>query len=229
MYLKGIQATLFLALALVLAACNLPTSVNANPTTTEPPTSMASDTPAPSATPSSTLPEPPAATATATAPAEVIITANSGNLNIRRGPGLYYNVVTSMVQGENATASGRDDQGTWLYVAIPANPAAFGWVSTQTQYSTISGDIFSLPIVAAAPPLPAYIRNCTFHPMLVNPGGILLEPQTGAPANTAQFAPGVFTAADQSVAGSTPHTISLAEGNTVDITKDGLDNVYACP
>ena len=231
MKFTGIRIMAFISLTLLLAACNLPGAEAPAPAATEPPLGLPADTPAavpPTATLEAATPtvEP---TPTLTPPSEVIITAATGNLNIRRGPSQFYNVTTSLAQGGSATATGRDAQGYWLYIAIPSLPSAYGWISTQTQYSTIDGDIDSLPVVTPEPPMPAYIRNCTFHPMLVNPGSVLLPPQTSAPANAAQFAPGAYTAADQSVAGSTPRNVSLAEGTTVDITTDGLNNVYACP
>ncbi len=227
--------TLVLAAA-ILTACNLPAAAPTaagQPASTEtplPPTAtsapnLASAEPTSIPPTATSLPEP---TFTPTS-SVVTINAATGNLNIRRGPGLYYNVITSMTQGSSAIASGRDAQGYWLYVSIPTNPSAYGWVSTQTPYSTIQGDINTLPIMTAPTPLPAYIRNCTFHPMVINPGGDVMPPQTSAPANVAQFTPGVYTAADQSVMGSTPKELTLNEGATIDITVDGLNNVYACP
>ncbi|MEZ0395528.1 MAG: hypothetical protein ABWK53_03725 [Anaerolineales bacterium] len=231
-----IRPVLLFALAFLLAACNLPAQISAPPggappvntpalpaSTPVPPTSTVAPPPPPTETPS---PEP---SPTPTTSSEVIITAASGNLNIRRGPAIYYNVVTSLAQGQSARASGRDAQGYWLYVAIPANPSAFGWISTQTSYSSIEGDINSLPVIAAPAPLPATIRNCTFHPMQIEPGGVVLPPQTSAPANAATFAPGNYTATDQSVAGSPSRNIALNEGTTVDINTDGLNNNYTCP
>jgi hypothetical protein len=236
-----IRILAIIALALGLAACNLPAAEMPAPAPSEsvaiPPTATAApipptptfggDLPTESATATSS--PSPSPTPTPTTSNEVIITAATGNLNIRRGPSSYYNVVTSLAQGQSARASGRDAQGHWLYIAIPANPSAFGWISTQTQYSTIEGDVNALPIIAAPAPLPAYIRNCTFHPMQINPGGIVLAPQTSAPANVASFAPGNYTATDQSVAGSVPKNITLSEGMTLDINTDGLNNNYTCP
>lgn len=224
--------TLILA-AIILTACNLPAAIGepaAVPTNTPPPppTAIPAETsmePTPIPPTDTPLPEP---TLTPTSSA-VTITAATGNLNIRRGPGTYYNVITSMTQGQSATAVGRDAPGYWLYISIPSNPSAYGWISTQTPYSTIQGDANLLPIMTAPAPLPAYIRNCTFHPMIINSGGIVLPPQTSAPANSAQFTPGAYTATDQSVMGATPKELTLNEGSTVDITVDGLNNVYACP
>lgn len=226
------------ALIFLLAACNLPSpgASAPSPGDTLPPTAPPpTEPPSPSAPTATSAPLPatetstPELSPTPTTSNEVIITAATGNLNIRRGPGQAYNVITSMAQGQSARASGRDAHGYWLYIALPTNPSAFGWISTQTPYSTIEGDVNSLPVVAAPAFLPAYIRNCTFHPMQIEPGGIVLAPQTSAPANVAPFTPGNYTAADQSVAGSTPKSITLPEGATVDITTDGLNNNYTCP
>ncbi len=65
--------------------------------------------------------------------------------------------------------------------------------------------------------------------MQVDPGLFVLEPQTHAPDNRKQVNPGSHTTLDQSVAEAEARTIPLQEGQTRDITTDGLNNTYACP
>jgi len=81
-----------------------------------------------------------------------------------------------------------------------------------------------LPVLSVDPPKPAYLRNCTFHPMQVDPGGFVLKPQTHAPDNRKQVNPGTYTTLDPSVAEAEARTIPLQEGQTKDITTDGLNN-----
>jgi hypothetical protein len=167
---------------------------------------------------------------TAPASAGVSIAAGAtGSLNIRRGPSNYYNVLAFLLGGQSQPALARNSEGSWLYISLPDQPAAYGWVSAVTAYSVVTGDIKTLPVRAAEAAVPIYIRNCTFHPMLVQPGAVLLKDQTYSPQNKAQFPVSTYKVYDQSVSNTLVKTITLAEGDSIDITKDGLNNTYACP
>ncbi len=165
----------------------------------------------------------------ATPDLSVTITASTGSLGIRRGPGTAYNMLGFLTDGQSAVASARTASGDWLYVPIPSAPGYFGWVSAVTIYSTVTGDIGSLPEMTVAAAEPITIRNCTFHPMLISPIGVTLKPQTDSPENMTTVLPGDYTASDQSVGNTQVKTMSLEEGDFVDITTDGLSNTYACP
>jgi uncharacterized protein YraI len=173
----------------------------------------------------------PAATETPTG-RDIVLSATGGNLNIRRGPGPAYDVVGFLLNGQASPASGRNDPASWVYVAIPDKPGALGWVSVDSRCVSLAptaAPVQSLPVRSVDLPKPAYLRNCTFHPMEVDPGGLVLKPRTDAPANRQQVNPGAYTALDQSVANAEARPVSLKEGQTKDITTDGLDNRYACP
>lgn len=235
-----ISFTLFFLL--VMLACNLPsatptpilpTDIIIIPSATEPapvpPTQPAAET----ALPTLTLSPIPSWTATLAATisptAGVITISVTGNLNIRRGPSIAYNPVGGLLKGQTATASARDANGDWLMIAIP-NSTKTGWVSSRTKFSTISGDIMSLPVMTVDAAKPAYFRNCTFHPMLVQPVEVVIPPQTEAPDNKIQFNPGDYEIMDASVAGEpTVLEATLFEGQTVDIRTDGIPNTYSCP
>jgi uncharacterized protein YgiM (DUF1202 family) len=158
----------------------------------------------------------------------VVITVNAESLNIRRGPGPLYNVVGILFAGQSATATARDASGSWLYIALPSAPSAFGWVAAQTTYATVSGDVNALPVMNVAAAEPIYIKNCTYHPMLVNPGGSILAGQTDAPANLMQVPPGSYTVSDTTVNVQVAAR-ELFEGDVLVIYTDGLNNTYACP
>ena len=201
------------ATTLASSSTNTATQESPQPTQTSLPTQSALPTEAVSAT-----------------PAGVIITAASGNINIRRGPSAAYNALAGLVEGSSITASGRTEDGLWLNVPLPSDATRSGWISTQTGFSQIQGDVLSLPIQSFPPPIPAYIRNCTFHPMLVGgPGDVLLKDQTQSPGNKQQFNPGEYKIFDQAVSNTLVKTLKLSEGDSVDILKDGLGNTYACP
>jgi uncharacterized protein YgiM (DUF1202 family) len=181
----------------------------------------------PSATPEPASTDTPAATATGSS---VTITVDRDSLSIRRGPTTYYDVLDYFAAGETATATARNSDGSWLYISSPSSPSVLGWVSAVTDYSTTTGDIDSLPVMNPDPPMPAYIRNCTFHPMLVKPGNVLLQDQNNTSGRIAQFTPGNYAAYDQSETGPNPvFTVALTEGDSVDINADGFNNMYYCP
>ena len=217
-----------LVLMLALSSCNLPTdqatSVSATePVITQPTSPSATNTPLP--LPTETASVIPSATSNV-----ISITASGGNINIRRGPGVGYDPISAFKNGQTAAASARSDDSKWLYIPIPGVSGQFGWVSAITQFSSIAGDISLLPVMPVPPFEPAYIRNCTFHEMLIKPVDIKIPDQTFSPKNDVQFNPGDYEVYDTTDTGGKPiQTIQLREGQTFDITKDGLDNLYACP
>ncbi len=227
-----------LAFLLLITACNLPSAAAPTP----PPTQAATALPASPTAPSLPTPLPPteslppaltpslAPSWTATTPptAAPVTVSATGNLNVRRGPGVGYNPVGGLLKGETATATARDAKGEWLYISLASSKP--GWVSTLTKFSTVSGDVQSLPVMSMDPPKPAYFRNCTFHPMLVKPAGVTVPPQNESPQNKVQFNPGDYEIKDTSVAGEpTVMEATLFEGQTIDIRTDGIPNTYACP
>ena len=226
---------LFAILILVAAmfACNLPGSQGQepSPTSTEAvintkPTLSPTEAsvPATSTTlPSLTLEPSPTSNV-------VMITASGGNINIRRGPGVGYNPIAIFENGQSAVAAARNADGSWLNISLPGGSGQSGWINAKTQYSSITGDVNLLPVNSVTAPEPAYIRNCTFHVMLVQPGETRIKNQTESPNNKLQFNPGNYEVFDTSVDGKKPvKTINLREGDTIDITKDGLENSYSCP
>ncbi len=173
--------------------------------------------------PSATLP--PTSSATAS---PVTVKAVGGNLNVRRGPGQSYNPVGALLAGQSSTATARNDDASWLYINIPLGAGELGWVSTKTKFSIVTGAVMFLPIMTVAPADPAYIRNCTFHDMLVNPSGVTLPSQASSPANQGQFFPGEYIIFDQ-VTSSKVWDFVLLEGKTIDIRKDGSGTSHSCP
>jgi hypothetical protein len=218
--------------ALISLACNLGAQTASTPEPTAMPLSSTATATIEILQPTDTgLPtQAPTLGAVASAtPAGVKITAATGNLNIRRGPGVAYNALAGLVEGTSATASGRTEDGLWLFIPLPSDATKFGWISTQTGFSQLEGDVLSLPIQPFLPPVLAYIRNCTFHPMLVKPGDVLLKDQTLSPDNKKLFNPGEYKIYDQAVSNTLVKTLKISEGDSVDIGKDGLGNTYTCP
>jgi hypothetical protein len=235
-HLKNILAGIAI---LALAACNLPIAATQSlvmPTSPIVPVTGATLTPAATVIatateiPATEPPLPPTDTSTLTLNVVTVTAAANGSLGILRGPSKYYDTLGYLQNGQSSNAGARNSDGTWLYIYVPNYPTVFGWAYVGSQYSTVEGDVNSLPIKLVDPAVPAYIRNCTFHPMLIQPGGILLQPQTSINGRKGQFPPGTYSAYDQSVKSKKPvFSITLKEGVSVDIHTDGLKNTYTCP
>lgn len=229
---------LILALAMFgLSACvqstNTQTEVpQASPTLTEAPAWTA--TPQTPTVPSTATRTPISNTPTPTllpsmTPAPVIFSVSGGNLNVRRGPDLAYNYVGVLYDGDAAVAIGRDKQGDWLLIEIPSNSDITGWVTTETEYSTVEGEIQSLPLVEVDPPDPAFLRNCTKHTILVEPVGVELLNKYNDPDNEAHFDVLTYQLYDLDVAGNPRlEDLSLVEGARVDILYDGNGDKSKC-
>lgn len=219
------QAVLMMSLLAVVAsslACSLtaavPTATVAAPTGTTAPAPTEPATPLPTAKP------------TQVELALVTLLASGGNLNMRRGPGVGYNVLAVLRNGERGTITARNEDNDWFYMEISGQPGSSAWVSGASQYSLIQGNSLTAPVRLVDPPVPAYLRNCIFHPVKILPGDILLPNQAAAPDNKVQFNPGIYEGYDQNVEDYPKiFNVELREGNTIDITSDGLNNTYACP
>lgn len=106
------------------------------------PGEAAAPTPAASPTPTIT----PAPTATRTPrPAQVAAAAGKQPVNCRFGPGIIYQVISSLDEFQTTRADGRDLNGRWLYVHDPLNPGGFCWVSVSAV--DVKGEADSLPVL----------------------------------------------------------------------------------
>jgi len=160
----------------------------------------------------------------------VTITAINGNLYIRRGSGSDFNPIGVLLQGQTATASGRDILGEWLYVPIPSETGKFGWVSTLTIYSSIAGRIMDLPVVDSDLAVPAFIENCSLDNMIVQPSGVIIPPGNQFPNNIFQFDPGEYTIHDYDTSNRNNQgmNVDLREGEQFQITGMGSAR-HKCP
>jgi len=160
----------------------------------------------------------------------VTITAN-GNLFIRRGPDVAYNAVSVLVKGESATALARDVLAKWVQIPIPGQPGKTGWVSIQTGYSVVNGNVAELPEIQTTDwPVASYLRNCTYHQMIVKPGDIILPSLGNSPENEVWIYPGVYKVYDLDVPGE-PEVLAveMQEGISIDIREDGNGEKRKCP
>lgn len=223
------------AITLVALACNLALTPPAEtPPTEAATTALADSTPtAPDAgLPAATSTDQPTPTSTATQtagpPPVVSVAASGGRLNVRRGPGPEYDPVGALRNGQSRLATARNQDGSWVLIDGPDTARPLGWITLKTQYTVVTGDVGSLPLMEVEAALPAHVRNCTPHEMLVMPAGAILLNRNAAPENQVQLFPGEYTVIDQTTE-STVAEITVFEGKTIDIRKDSSGKSYNCP
>jgi hypothetical protein len=154
-------------------------------------------------------------------PKTVRVTIKGGNLFVHRGPSLDYNYVGVLYDGDTVLATGRDLVSRWVRVALPSKPGTDGWITTETKYTIIAGDISNLPFIDTEPAKPAYIRNCTKHELWVYPVGVQLLDKFEKPYNEERFSVGTYQIYDAENPENKPiQEVNVSEGRTVDIQYD---------
>lgn len=155
---------------------------------------------------------------------DITVTAATGNLFVRRGPGTTYNIVSGFSKGVTTKAVGRNEKNDWLAIEIPLAKGVVGWISLGTGYTELHGKLADLPLYPFEEPKPAYVQNCTLHDMTTRPG------QWNLPAKTTQKVnPGEYQFLDMSTGQSKVMEATLKEGNTVYIKVDGDGVSHGCP
>jgi len=201
----------------------LPTAQNIEKIAAEDQATSTTQIEMPSATPTEIFPTP-------TLLPKVKISAIKGNLFIRRGPDLAYNPIGVLYKDTSAPVLKRDILSKWLQIVIP-NSDKMGWVSIQTNYSNVVGEVKDLPEFTPTDwPVPAYLRNCTHHQMYILPSEIILPSSYQTPENEVWLYPGSYSVQDLDVPGE-PNVldVNIREGTTVDIHDDGLGEHRKCP
>jgi hypothetical protein len=181
---------------------------------------------------SSVTPVPRTATPTpaiVASPQTVSVTIKGGNLFVRRGPGLEYNYVDVLHDGVTVLATGRDRISRWIRVALPSKPEMNGWITTETNFTIIQGDVPNLPYIETEPARPAFIRNCTDHELLVLPAGVKLLEEFEEPFNEERFPVGIYQIYDLENPENKPiEEVNLSEGETVEIQYDWTGERSKC-
>jgi len=232
--LKYRSVSVVLLFALTIQACArvgldmppaLPTARDIGPVSTE----VRSE---PSATPTVQVETPTATkivpTPTSSLP-KVSISAVKGNLFIRRGPDMAFNPVAVLYKDKSAEVLARDVLSKWVKIKFP-NSDKTGWVSIQTQYSLIEGDLKTVPEQMPTEwPVPAYVQNCTYHQLYVMPAEVVIPPILSSPDNEIRLNPGSYTVYDIDVSGEPlVAEIEVKEGSNIDLIKDGSGDQHKC-
>ena len=74
-------------------------------------------------------------------------------LNVRRGPGVDFALISKLAPGEIVTATARNQAGDWVQVQQPALADGFGWVSAP--FLDLGGNLEDLPVSQATSDAPA--------------------------------------------------------------------------
>ncbi len=219
------QGCRFTPQAIVYGGAQTPTatSITQPSLPTETSTLPATATPEATTQPSAT-PEPP--------PPSVRIIAFDGSLYIRRGPGTEYNQIGVLKKGESAPVIGRDVLSKWVQVRIPDTELT-GWVSLLTPFTKLEGDLSKVEAFTFTDwPLPAYIKNCTEHDLIIGPNELYLYNlyTNSNYLNEVQVDPGRYDIYDLFLPDEPKFlTVDIREGETYYITIDGAGTEHLCP
>lgn len=167
---------------------------------------------------------------TVTSIPSVTLTVVKGNLFIRRGPDMAFNPIGVLYKDTSAKVIARDVLSDWAQIQIP-NSDQTGWVSIQTEYSQIEGNLKDLPEYTPTEwPLAAYLRNCTHHRMYVLQADMVIPSSFEFPDNEVWIYPGTYSVLDIDVAGD-PEVMdfTIKEGESVEIRWDGSGEKRKCP
>ena len=146
--MKSKTLTLFIVLAFLVQACNLPSSApgtetptpeaSVEPSATQPlPTDLPTETPLPTSTP------PPTLTSTPSIP---IAFPRDVAVNCRFGPGTVWVVLSGLQIGQTSQIVGRSTDSGWWYIVDPQNASRNCWVSGSVVDT--AGNLSGIPTVA---------------------------------------------------------------------------------
>lgn len=226
-----IRITIALLLILLVQAC-VPFETETPPDGGEVPTAQTIVDLLPTPTATFEIPSPAAATSqpSETPAPNVTITAIKGNLFIRRGPDLAFNPVGVLYKDTTAKIIARDVLSDWVQIQIP-NSGETGWVSAQTEYSKVEGNLDDLPgFTTTEWPVAAYVRNCTHHRMYVPQIDMVIPSSFEYPENEVWIYPGTYTVLDIDMDGYPEvETFTIKEGSEFEIRWDGSGEKRKCP
>lgn len=165
-----------------------------------------------------------------TAP-NITVTVVNGDLSIRTGPDMSFDAIAMLQDGETVTALARSIMDGWVQIQIPSQAGETGWISIQTNYSIINGNLLDLPRIDVVEwNVGSYLNNCTTHQMIVQPGGAILQPVGNSTEKGVWFPPGTYSVYDLDVDGQpVVANLTVLEHREYNICKDGDGQRWSCP
>jgi hypothetical protein len=153
-----------------------------------------------------------------------------GDLAIRKGPDISFDAIAKLQDGETAVVLARSIMDGWVQIEIPSQEGQTGWISVQTNYSIVNGNLLDLPRIDSVEwNIGSYLINCTPHQMIVKPGNVILGPVDDAPANRVWFSPGLYSVYDMDVEGQpVAANLTVTEHREFHILKDGTRKQWSC-
>lgn len=101
-------------------------------------------------------------TGTPSGPMAVVVPGNESQVNLRNGPGIFFDKVGVLLVGQKVPALGRSPAGEWYQVEYPGVPGGKAWIFYG--YIKIEPDV-QLPVVEN-PPTPTPLVSATVDPTL---------------------------------------------------------------
>ena len=172
------------------------------------------------------IPTPTIEFAPSATPPTVVLTVVNGDLSIRTGPDLSFDAIAKLQDSDTVTVLARSIMDGWVQIQIPSQAGEMGWISIQTNYSIVTGDLLDLPRIDAVEwNVGSYLNNCTTHQMIVKPGDTILQPQSRV-----WFTPGTYSVYDMDVDGQpVVANLTVLEHREYNIRKDGDGQRFDCP
>jgi len=147
--------------SIFLVACNTATPIQPTFTFTPAPTATVTNTFTPVPTPTNT-------------PVILDLTVTKELVNCRSGPGVVFELINELSEGQTARVVGRDESSTWWYIRDPGNPGGFCWLSADV--TELTGDGKQLPIAQS------FVANVINLDLIVEPNRMVVNcfqfPQT---------------------------------------------------
>jgi uncharacterized protein YgiM (DUF1202 family) len=82
--------------------------------------------------------------------AQPVINIPAGGTNVRRGPGLNFDTLGRLEQGQTAPVLGKNESSDWWQIEYPAGDNGLAWVAAAVV--DFSGDSAAVPVVKTAAP-----------------------------------------------------------------------------
>ena len=113
----------------------------------------------------------PTVTSTPGGPMVTVKSDQEQYINVRSGPGVFYDKIGVLLAGQQAPAKGRSVGGDWILIEYPGVPGGVAWV--YTPYVNVTAGELS---IIEPPPTPTPLVTATIDPTLAAQFVVVIEP-----------------------------------------------------